>query len=59
MLGDFATTDPDAARAAEAHGVLAVPLEGGLTRFVVVNPERMRCRAFARRPAPVRCPCRW
>ncbi|GAA5038818.1 2-polyprenyl-6-methoxyphenol hydroxylase-like FAD-dependent oxidoreductase [Thermocatellispora tengchongensis] len=45
MLGDFAATDPDAVRAAEAHGVLAVPLEGGLTRFVVVDPERMRVPA--------------
>ncbi|NUW35582.1 FAD-dependent monooxygenase [Nonomuraea sp. SMC257] len=42
MLGDFAVTGPDAAHSAEAHGVLAVPLEDGLTRFVVIDPERMR-----------------
>ncbi|MFD6186208.1 monooxygenase [Streptomyces goshikiensis] len=42
MLGDFATADPEASGRARAHGVLTVPLEGGLTRFVLVDPERMR-----------------
>ncbi|MEV4179255.1 FAD-dependent monooxygenase [Nonomuraea sp. NPDC049709] len=42
MLGDFAVTGPGAVRAAGEHGVLAVPMEGGLTRFVIVDPERMR-----------------
>ncbi|MFI0422452.1 FAD-dependent monooxygenase [Spongiactinospora sp. 9N601] len=41
ILGDFAVTDPDAVQAANGR-LLAVPLEDGLTRFVLVNPERMR-----------------
>ncbi|WP_113698793.1 FAD-dependent monooxygenase [Nonomuraea lactucae] len=45
MLGDFAATDPGTAQTAEAHGVLAVPLEGGLTRFVVMDPQLMRIPA--------------
>ncbi|RBQ18547.1 monooxygenase [Spongiactinospora rosea] len=42
ILGDFAVTDPDAVQAAGGHGLLAVPLDGGLTRFVLMDPERMR-----------------
>ncbi|MFJ1705984.1 FAD-dependent monooxygenase [Kitasatospora sp. NPDC088346] len=42
MLGDFATVAPDAVDRAKAGGVLAVPLEAGLTRIVLLDPERMR-----------------
>ncbi|WP_276314473.1 FAD-dependent monooxygenase [Streptomyces sp. Z26] len=42
MLGDFARTDPDALAAAAGTDVLAVPLGGGVTRFVLVDAERMR-----------------
>ncbi|MFG2617340.1 monooxygenase [Streptomyces sp. NPDC048507] len=42
ILGDFAVADAGGAERARQHGVLAVPLAGGLTRFVVVDPERMR-----------------
>lgn len=44
MLGDFAVYDapPEARAAAEAAGILAVPLEGGLTRVVCIDPARMR-----------------
>ncbi|MFG2994461.1 monooxygenase [Streptomyces sp. NPDC048257] len=44
VLGDFATVGADAAdlAAARAAGVLVAPLEGGLTRFVYVDPEGMR-----------------
>jgi 2-polyprenyl-6-methoxyphenol hydroxylase-like FAD-dependent oxidoreductase len=47
MLGDFADVDADPAvlAAARARGVLVVPLEGGLTRFVCIDPERMRIPA--------------
>ncbi|MFE6131038.1 monooxygenase [Streptomyces sp. NPDC056437] len=47
MLGDFAEVDADPAvlAALRARGVLAVPLEGGLTRFVCIDPERMRVPA--------------
>lgn len=47
MLGDFADVDADPAvlAAARAGGVLVVPLEGGLTRFVCIDPERMRIPA--------------
>ncbi|MFH8573665.1 FAD-dependent monooxygenase [Streptomyces sp. NPDC017993] len=57
-LGDFATVDPAALDRARAHGVLAAPLEpedadtdtddpavggtGGLTRIVLLDPQRMR-----------------
>ncbi|MFE2377570.1 monooxygenase [Streptomyces sp. NPDC059398] len=44
VLGDFATVtaDPAALRAARAAGVMVVPLEGGLTRLVYIDPERLR-----------------
>ncbi|MBW8093906.1 monooxygenase [Streptomyces hygroscopicus] len=44
VLGDFAAidADPSALDAARAHGVLVAPLEGGLTRLVYLDPERMR-----------------
>ncbi|MFG1606653.1 FAD-dependent monooxygenase [Actinoplanes sp. NPDC049265] len=42
MLGDFAVVDQDALAAAAGTRVLVVPLEGGLTRFVVTDPDRMR-----------------
>ncbi|MBB5938490.1 monooxygenase [Streptomyces zagrosensis] len=47
ILGDFATIDapPAALETARARGVLAVPLEGGLTRFVCIDPDRMRVPA--------------
>ncbi|MGW6979285.1 monooxygenase [Streptomyces sp. NPDC054932] len=47
MLGDFAEVDADPAvlAAARARGVLIVPLEGGLTRIVCIDPERMRVPA--------------
>ena len=58
-LGDFVTVDPAALDRARAHGVLAVPLEpddaetddqaaggaGGLTRIVLLDPQRMRTPA--------------
>ncbi len=58
-LGDFATVDPAALDHARAHGVLAVPLEpadadtddpaagrtGGLTRIVLLDPQRLRTPA--------------
>ncbi|MFK4188950.1 monooxygenase [Streptomyces sparsogenes] len=47
VLGDFTVVDPrpgvlDAAR---ARGVIVAPLEEGLTRFVYLDPERMRVPA--------------
>ncbi|MFE6844103.1 monooxygenase [Streptomyces sp. NPDC057686] len=45
MLGDFAVADPERFGRARAKGVLAVPLEGGLTRFVLIDPDRMRTPA--------------
>ncbi|MEV4045957.1 2-polyprenyl-6-methoxyphenol hydroxylase-like FAD-dependent oxidoreductase [Streptomyces sp. SAI-195] len=44
VLGDFAVMDtaPAALDAARAAGVLVAPLEGGVTRLVLVDPERMR-----------------
>ncbi|MFJ9074889.1 FAD-dependent monooxygenase [Streptomyces sp. NPDC102278] len=44
VLGDFAGlgADPDALRRLRAAGGLAVPLESGLTRIVLIDPERMR-----------------
>ncbi|MFJ7590225.1 monooxygenase [Streptomyces sp. NPDC097617] len=47
VLGDFATVTagPDDLAAAREAGILAVPLEGGLTRFVYIDPERMRTPA--------------
>ncbi|KAA5834914.1 monooxygenase [Saccharopolyspora hirsuta] len=44
VLGDFAAIDDDPAvlGAARARGVLVAPLEGGLTRLVYLDPERMR-----------------
>ncbi|NEB60913.1 monooxygenase [Streptomyces diastaticus] len=44
ILGDFAVVDPrpGALDAARARGVIVAPLEGGLTRFVCLDPERMR-----------------
>jgi 2-polyprenyl-6-methoxyphenol hydroxylase-like FAD-dependent oxidoreductase len=47
VLGDFAVMDtgPAALDAARAGGVLVAPLEDGVTRLVVVDPERMRVPA--------------
>ncbi|MBO8188912.1 monooxygenase [Streptomyces spirodelae] len=47
VLGDFAVVDPrpGALDAARAHGVIVAPLEGGRTRFVYLDPERMRVPA--------------
>ncbi|OKH99808.1 monooxygenase [Streptomyces sp. CB02923] len=45
MLGDFAVTDPAALDTARAGGVLAVPLEGGVIRFALIDPERLRVPA--------------
>ncbi|MFI1394827.1 monooxygenase [Streptomyces sp. NPDC020681] len=44
ILGDFAVVDPGpgALDVARARGVLVVPLEGGITRFVFVDPQGMR-----------------
>ncbi|MCX4821420.1 monooxygenase [Streptomyces sp. NBC_01142] len=44
VLGDFAAVgaDPAALEAARAQGVLIAPLEHGLTRFVYIDPDRMR-----------------
>ncbi|WP_409465018.1 FAD-dependent monooxygenase [Amycolatopsis sp. GA6-003] len=45
MLGDFAVVDHDEIAAAGRTPVLIAPLSGGLTRFVVTSPERMRVPA--------------
>ncbi|KOU08884.1 monooxygenase [Streptomyces sp. NRRL F-5755] len=45
VLGDFAAIDPDALDAARAGGVLVAPMEDGLTRLVLIDPERMRVPA--------------
>ncbi|MFE5768832.1 monooxygenase [Streptomyces sp. NPDC056485] len=45
VLGDFAAADPEGLARARAEGVLAVPLEDGLTRIVLIDPERMRTPA--------------
>ncbi|MGI5336516.1 monooxygenase [Streptomyces sp. CA-181903] len=47
VLGDFAVVDPQpgALDVARARGVLVAPLEGGLTRFVCLDPERIRVPA--------------
>ncbi|MFF8281153.1 monooxygenase [Streptomyces albus] len=47
MLGDFAvvTPEPGALDAARSRGVIIAPLEGGLTRFVCLDPERIRVPA--------------
>ncbi|WP_432253560.1 monooxygenase [Streptomyces sp. HNM1019] len=44
VLGDFAVVDADPAALdrARAGGVLVAPLDGGLTRLVYLDPERMR-----------------
>jgi 2-polyprenyl-6-methoxyphenol hydroxylase-like FAD-dependent oxidoreductase len=42
MLGDFAAVDASTLNRAESGGVLAVPLGDGTTRFVAVDPQRMR-----------------
>ncbi|GGV66354.1 hypothetical protein GCM10010277_73990 [Streptomyces longisporoflavus] len=44
VLGDFAIVDarPGALEAARARGVIIAPLEGGITRFVYMDPERIR-----------------
>ncbi|NSL42867.1 monooxygenase [Streptomyces sp. 8P21H-1] len=44
MLGDFAVVDaaPAVLDAARAGGVLVAPMEDGLTRLVLLDPERMR-----------------
>ncbi|MGK5638658.1 monooxygenase [Streptomyces sp. URMC 126] len=47
VLGDFTVVapGPGALDVARARGVLVAPLEGGLTRFVYLDPERMRVPA--------------
>ncbi|WP_406631284.1 FAD-dependent monooxygenase [Amycolatopsis sp. WGS_07] len=45
MLGDFAVVDQDAIAEAGRGSVLIAPLTGGLTRFVLTDPERMRVPA--------------
>ncbi|WHM40075.1 FAD-dependent monooxygenase [Streptomyces sp. BPTC-684] len=42
MVGDFATADHADLDRARRHGVLIARLEPGLTRFVVMDPERIR-----------------
>ncbi|MEU7617230.1 FAD-dependent monooxygenase [Micromonospora rifamycinica] len=42
MLGDFAVVDPSDLGRAESGGVLVAPLGDGTTRFVAVDPQRMR-----------------
>ncbi|MEI4741879.1 FAD-dependent monooxygenase [Rhodococcus erythropolis] len=42
ILGDFASVDSNSIAHARSHGVLVVPLENGLTRFVLSAPDRMR-----------------
>ncbi|MFJ6743710.1 FAD-dependent monooxygenase [Streptomyces sp. NPDC091279] len=44
MLGDFAVVDarPGELETARERGVLSVPLEGGSTRFVLLDPELLR-----------------
>ncbi|MFI8260144.1 monooxygenase [Streptomyces sp. NPDC085665] len=45
ILGDFASADPGSLGRLRAEGALAVPLEGGLTRFVLIDPVQMRTPA--------------
>ncbi|MGV2922075.1 monooxygenase [Streptomyces alfalfae] len=47
VLGDFTAMDtgPAALAAAREGGVLVAPLEGGVTRLVFLDPERMRVPA--------------
>ncbi|GAA2597005.1 MULTISPECIES: monooxygenase [Streptomyces] len=47
VLGDFAVVDPQpgALDAARAGGVIVAPLEGGVTRLVYLDPERIRVPA--------------
>ncbi|MGI5404533.1 monooxygenase [Streptomyces sp. CA-135486] len=45
MLGDFAVADPGNLDRARERGVIIAPLEGGLTRFVLLDPERIRTPA--------------
>ncbi|MFI0975629.1 FAD-dependent monooxygenase [Streptomyces sp. NPDC021093] len=47
MVGDFATADHADLDRARQHGVLVSRLEPGLTRFVVMDPERMRVPSTA------------
>ncbi|MEU0505976.1 monooxygenase [Nocardia sp. NPDC005998] len=42
MLGDFAVVEPQSLAQATESGVLVVPLESGLTRFVLMDPRRIR-----------------
>ncbi len=42
MVGDFAAADHADVDRARRHGVLVARLEPGLTRFVVMDPERIR-----------------
>lgn len=42
MVGDFATADHTDLGRARKHGVLVARLEPGLTRFVVMDPARIR-----------------
>ncbi|MFF1695861.1 FAD-dependent monooxygenase [Streptomyces sp. NPDC058257] len=42
VLGDFLTVDTEALVAARAQGILVAPLDGGVTRLVYIDPERMR-----------------
>ncbi|BCL29556.1 monooxygenase [Streptomyces aurantiacus] len=47
VLGDFTVVDPQPGTldAARARGVIVAPLEGGLTRFVYLDSERIRVPA--------------
>ncbi|MEU7184847.1 monooxygenase [Streptomyces sp. NPDC045470] len=45
VLGDFAVTDPAALDAARERGVLVAPMEDGIVRLVLIDPERMRVPA--------------
>lgn len=45
MVGDFAAADPTHIEQARHHGVLVARLEPELTRFVVMDPGRMRIRS--------------
>ncbi|GAA0424467.1 FAD-dependent monooxygenase [Streptomyces luteireticuli] len=42
VVGDFATADHDDNERARRHGVLVARLEAGLTRYVVMDPLRLR-----------------
>ncbi|WP_190132364.1 FAD-dependent monooxygenase [Streptomyces mashuensis] len=42
VVGDFAKADHSCNEQARRHGVLVARLEAGLTRFVVMDPQRLR-----------------